>query len=111
MNSSGGQDPRSLGRQRGQILILTALSLIALMAAIGLLLDGGNAYAQQRAVQNGADAAANAGADVLAVNLSGIAKTDAQVSAAVTAISVPNAITPTAYYTNVKGQPIDLNGN
>ena len=99
------------GAQRGQVLILTALSLVALMAALGLLLDGGNAYAQQRAVQNGVDAAANAGADVLAQRLAGVAKTDAQVLAAVTAISGPNAIAPTAFYTNVSGQPIDLNGN
>jgi hypothetical protein len=43
MRESNGRNPRSLGRQRGQILILTALSLIALKAAVGLLLDGGNA--------------------------------------------------------------------
>lgn len=111
MNSFLGRGRPGVCRQGGQILILTALSLVALMAAIGLLLDGGNAYAQQRAVQNGADAAANAGADVLAQKLAGIPKTDRDVSTAVTAVSGPNAITPTAYYTNVTGQPIDLSGN
>lgn len=111
MNSSIDRRRLGNGEQRGQVLILAALSLVALMAAVGLLLDGGNAYAQQRGVQNGADAAANAGADVLAQKLAGVAKTDAEVSAAVTAISGSNVIAPTAFYTNVRGQPIDINGN
>jgi Flp pilus assembly protein TadG len=111
MKSSIGRRRLPGGQQRGQILVLTALSLVALMAAIGLLLDGGNAYAQQRGVQNAADAAANAGADVLAQRLGGLATTDADVSAAVSTISGLNATTAAAYYTNVSGQPIDLSGN
>ena len=99
MNSSDSLGRQSGDRQRGQTLVLTALSLVALMAAVGLLLDGGNAYAQQRGTQNGADAAANAGADVLAQRLAGAAETDVQVLAAVTGISGPllNNVTPTAY--------------
>lgn len=48
------------GRDGGQIIVLFALGLVAFIAGVGLV-DAGNAYAQQRGVQNGADAAANAG--------------------------------------------------
>ena len=50
-------------RERGQILVLFALSAIALIAMVGLVLDGGGAFAQRREEQNGADLAALAGAN------------------------------------------------
>lgn len=105
---------RRAGRERregGQILVLFALALITLVAGVALVVDGGLAYAQQRGVQNGADAAANAGAVVLAQRLGGATKTDADVAAAITFSSGQNAITPAAYYTNVSGQPLDFSGN
>jgi Flp pilus assembly protein TadG len=46
----------------GQILVLFALALIALLAALAVILDGGRVYAERRATQNAADAAAMAGA-------------------------------------------------
>lgn len=95
----------------GQILVLFALALITLVAGVALVVDGGLAYAQQRGVQNGSDAAANAGAVVLAQRLGGATKTDADVAAAITFSAGQNQITPTAYYTNVSGQPLDLSGN
>jgi Flp pilus assembly protein TadG len=98
-------------REHGQIIVLFALGLVALVAGVGLVVDGGNAYAQQRAVQNGADAAANAGSVVLAQRLGGVTKTDADVAGAITASSGLNTITESAYYTNVTGQPIDSSGN
>ena len=53
---------RSSARPRdgGQILVLFALGLVAFVAGVALVIDAGNAYAQQRGVQNGSDAAANA---------------------------------------------------
>ena len=48
----------SSSRQRGQILVLFALSLVAIIAAVGLVLDGGSAFAQRRSEQNAADVAA-----------------------------------------------------
>lgn len=57
---------RSSGSRRGQTLVIFALSLTALIAMVGLVIDGGNAFAQQRKTQNGADAAAEAGATELA---------------------------------------------
>jgi Flp pilus assembly protein TadG len=110
MNSIAGDGRRGDGRQSGQILILATFAMIVMIAGVALLIDGGNAYAQQRAVQNGADAAANAGADVLAERLSGVAKTDADVHAAMFANAGLNSVSTTAYYTNVQGQPIDLTG-
>ena len=50
-------------RERGQILVLVALGLIAMISMVGLVLDAGSAFAQRRAQQNGADLAAIAGAN------------------------------------------------
>ena len=94
----------------GQILVLFALGLVALVAGVALVIDAGNAYAQQRGVQNGSDAAANAGAVVLAQRLGGATKTDADVAAAVAFSASQNNVTQSAYYTNVSGQPIDATG-
>jgi Flp pilus assembly protein TadG len=99
---------------RGQALVVFALALVAIVAMVGLVLDGGNAYAQQRVTQNGADAAANAGAVVLAQRLGGIAKTDADVATAVDAIANSpeySFATHTGYYTNLTAQKLDVAGN
>jgi len=48
--------------QRGQTLPLIGLFMVSLLGVSGMVLDLGNGYAQQRAVQNEADAAAIAGA-------------------------------------------------
>jgi len=50
-------------RERGQILVLFALGLVAMVAMVGLVLDGGDTYAQRRDQQNGADLASLAGAN------------------------------------------------
>lgn len=52
--------------ERGQALVLLALSLVGLLAMTGLVVDGGNAWAQQRQTQNASDSAAEAGTVVLA---------------------------------------------
>ena len=44
---------------RGQILVMFALMLTALLGVLGLAVDGGVAFAQRRTVQNAADAAAS----------------------------------------------------
>lgn len=73
--------PRSISRpsKRGQILPLFALSLVAIVAAVGLVIDGGFTFAQRRAEQNAADLAAFAGANAL---LSGKDATAAALAAA-----------------------------
>jgi Flp pilus assembly protein TadG len=55
-------------RERGQVLVLFALSLIAIIAMVGLVLDGGSAFAQRRSEQNAADLAALAGANNYLLN-------------------------------------------
>jgi hypothetical protein len=104
--------------QQGQVLVLVVLGLVALIAAVGLVVDGGNAFAQQRGSQNGADAASTAGALVIAQNLPFRAlnqprpKTDADVASAVTTSTNNNHIsTWTAFYTDLSGNPIDVAGN
>ncbi|MER3414583.1 MAG: hypothetical protein C4346_19755 [Chloroflexota bacterium] len=51
--------------EAGATIVLLALSLVALMALAGLVVDGGAAYADRRQTQNAADAAALAGATAL----------------------------------------------
>jgi Flp pilus assembly protein TadG len=55
-------------RERGQALVLFCLALTGIVAAVGLVLDGGDAFAQRRAEQNAADFAALAAANNYLVN-------------------------------------------
>ena len=91
--------------QRGQIIVIAAMAMIALIGGVSLILEGGNAYAHQRVAQNAADSVANAGATVLAQRLGGGTQTDADVAAATDAMATANGLdTYTAFYTNVKGK-------
>src|SRR5665811_356092 len=93
--------------ERGQILVIAAFAMIAMIAFGALVLEGGNAYAQQRVVQNGADATANAGAVRLGQRLAGVATTDGQILGVMNVAATANRIDSfTARYTNVKGQYI-----
>ena len=49
--------------QRGQIIVVAALAMVAIIGGVSLVLEGGNAYAHQRIAQNAADSVANAGRD------------------------------------------------
>jgi Flp pilus assembly protein TadG len=51
--------------QQGAMAVLLAVSLLSLLGLSGLVIDGGRAYADHRAVQNAADAAALAGTGAL----------------------------------------------
>jgi hypothetical protein len=52
-------------QQPGQILVLFVLALVAMFAMLGLLLDGGQALALRRQLQNAGDAAALAAANAI----------------------------------------------
>jgi Flp pilus assembly protein TadG len=57
--------------ERGAAIMLIALSMTSVIAVTGVVVDGSNAFAQRREMQNAADSAALAGAralDTLAVN-------------------------------------------
>jgi hypothetical protein len=51
--------------ESGQVLVIVAAGLIALIAMVGLVIDGGYAWGRQRATQNGADSIAKAGSVVI----------------------------------------------
>ena len=55
--------------ERGQVLVVAALMMAAMVGFLAAVVDVGNAYAQRRMMQNGADAAAVAGARLMADNL------------------------------------------
>jgi Flp pilus assembly protein TadG len=79
-------------RQRGQMLVLFTLALVAMIAMVGLVIDGGAAFAQRRGQQNAADLAALAGADAL---LNG--QSQAQ------AINIARSVSASNSYTNGVG--------
>jgi Flp pilus assembly protein TadG len=54
--------------ERGQIIVIFALALIAMIAMVGLILDGGAAFAHRRDEQTASDLAALAGANAFLVN-------------------------------------------
>ena len=70
---------RQRSSEEGQILVIVGVGLLAMIAMVGLVVDGGYAWGQQRQTQNGADAMANAGATVIAQNLKGAPKTGGDV--------------------------------
>ena len=91
-------------REGGQVLVIVVAAMVSLLGMTGLIVDGGNAWSQQRLTQNATDAASEAGAVVLAQNMGGSPKTDADVQAAVAASVTTNGITlQNAYYTDYQG--------
>jgi Flp pilus assembly protein TadG len=53
------------GEEGGQIIVLFALAMVAIIAMVGLVLDGGSAFSQRRAEQSAADLAALAAGNSL----------------------------------------------
>jgi hypothetical protein len=97
-------------RSRGQTIVIFALALTALIGMVGLVIDGGNAFAQQRKTQNGADAAAEAGATELARRAIGVPGTDAQWDARVWQ-AIQSSITYNDVVLNGIPQYTDFDGN
>src|SRR5205085_12038443 len=54
-----------LRRQSGQAVVLVAVAVLVLTAILALALDGGSIYLDKRQLQNAADSAALAGAELL----------------------------------------------
>ena len=103
-------------QQAGQALVLMVLAMVAVISGMALIIDGGNAWAQQRITQSGNDAASEAGTIVLArFNAGQTAPAlgwDAEVLAAITASATSNGVTVpvdtttgrrAAYYTDICG--------
>ena len=90
----------------GQVLVVFVLAVVAIIAMVSLIVDGGSVFAQQRVAQNGADATANAGTIVIAEKLSGATRTGDQVAAAVAAAAAANGLQgATSVYTDAFGVP------
>lgn len=95
--------------QAGQVLAIFAFGFLALVAGVAFVVDGGNAYAQQRISQNGTDAAAEAGAVVIAENMVGRPRTDEDVKNAIDGVLTSmemDASSSVAIYTDIVGEPI-----
>ena len=89
--------------------------MVAVVLVVALIVDGGNAWAQRRIVQNGSDAMAQAGAIVMAQRFAGVpapvggwdAEVNAKIQASAAANNVANAV---AYYTDICGIPLKADG-
>lgn len=113
-------------RARGQVLVMFVGGFLALIAGTALVVDGGNAMAQQRATQNAVDAAAQAGTVVIAQYLMGGSSStgavgicpttpadpwDLEVCKAVYGSAADNKVTVAeARYTDFKGDPLTVVG-
>lgn len=95
--------------QRGQALVLMVGAFLATLAMAALIVDGGNAYAQQRRTQNWTDAAANAGAVQLLRRLVGVAGTEADWHQRVTD-AVNESVAPDGLDTILALEYTDVNG-
>lgn len=99
--------------ERGQVLVIVGVGLLAMIAMVGLVIDVGHGWGQQRDSQNASDAAAEAGAGMLAQNLpyqaagEPVPFQNAEVAAAVTvAIGANNVELEEAWYTDFPGNRV-----
>ncbi len=95
---------------RGQVLVIVALAMVAIIAMVGLVVDGGYAWGRQRDTQNGADATAKAGTIVVQHWLAQETTptpTDWNVACAVEEAAVANQVDLiSAEYTDAYGDPL-----
>jgi Flp pilus assembly protein TadG len=76
--------------ERGQVLIIFVIAVFAIIGMVGLVLDGGSAYAQRRDEQNVADIASVAGATAYLNTVGGSSAKSAAATAAAHALAVAN---------------------
>ena len=92
-------------RESGQVLVIFALALIAIVAMTGLVLDGGSTFVQRRDQQNVSDAAALAAAYSYATTGSTSAATAAAQAIATANNYATGAHGTTITVTNAAGDP------
>ncbi|MGH2445709.1 MAG: Tad domain-containing protein [Candidatus Limnocylindria bacterium] len=93
--------------EAGQVLVIVALGMIAFLAMVGLVVDGGNAWGQQRETQNGADSASKAGTAVIQQMLTGATVDGNDVACATEAAANDNGVElVSAEYTEFDGTPL-----
>jgi len=95
---------------RGQVLVIVAVGMLAIVAMVGLVIDGGYAWVRQRDTQNGADAVAKAGTIVVQHYLAAVdtpTPNDFDVACAVAGAATANGVVVVeAEYTDYQGQPL-----
>ena len=79
-------------RERGQIIVIFALALVVIIGMVGLVIDGGGAFAQRRSEQSVADVASLAGANAY-MNTTGVGTATAAAIAAARASATRNGYT------------------
>jgi Flp pilus assembly protein TadG len=105
MLSMKGSDRKE---QSGQVAVLFALAAIAMVAIVGLAIDGGTSYVDQRALQAGSDSSATAGATMLAADFHSCASsgslpyTASDITTVVTGIA-KKAVTASGHATGAGG--------
>lgn len=92
----------------GQVLVIVAAGMLALIAMVGLIIDGGYALGQQRRAQNAADGVAMAGTAVIQEYLSSVTSppSGGDVGCAVAAAAAAHGIgLEKAEFTDYQGNP------
>lgn len=100
---------------RGQAIVVMVGAILLSVALVATIVDGGNVFAQQRVTQNGVDAAAEAGAVLLAERLAGAGAPsggwDVNIAGRITQVAEANNVTVhAAYYTDICGIPLKADG-
>ena len=93
-------------QEQGQSLVLIALLMMAMIAFLGLVIDGGDVYVTRRNAQDSADSAAFAGARLLASKSITVTKTT--ISNTISSFAKENGV---ASSNDVIAAFIDQNGN
>jgi hypothetical protein len=112
-------------REHGQALVFMTIAMIPALIMVALIVDGGNAWAQQRVAQNGSDSSADGGATILGQRLGesvnplpghDSAYWDLQVKNAVESNASANGVVvktgqaATAFYTDICGNLLRPDG-
>ena len=96
--------------ERGQVLVIVAGGLVVIVAMVGLVIDGGEAWTRQRDTQNGADAVSKAGTVVVQHYLAEVdtpAPNDYDVGCAVADAADANGVAvESAEYVDFQGEPL-----
>jgi Flp pilus assembly protein TadG len=89
-------------REAGQVLVIFALALVAIIGMVGLVIDGGGAFAQRRAEQSVADVSALAGANAY-MNTNGVSA-----ASAAAVVAARNAANRNGYAHGVNGAVVNV---
>jgi len=84
-----------LKSEKGQSTLLLAFVMVAMIALVGLAMDGGNMFLQRRQVQNAVDAAAVAGTQELARAICDAGATDLSIAREINSYAESNGVDDT----------------